>query len=104
VNALRTLVAQSKLYVHPRCTNLRKQLAMGLWASATQRVDFERTEEGHLDHLSALVDLVGHVDRQRRPVPADYGMDLNNTARFQGSRPHGSVRALDSALGEISWD
>lgn len=104
VNALRTLVAQGKLYVHPRCVNLRKQLAMGLWASAKQRVDFERTEEGHLDHLAALVDGLGHVDRQRRPVPFDFGVDMHNTVHAGGTIARDSLAVLNNALGEIQWE
>jgi hypothetical protein len=102
VNSLRTLVAQGKLYVHRRCIHLRKQLSMGLWAG-TQKVDYERTEEGHLDHLSALVDLVGHVDRQRRPVPVNWGVDTHNTVEVAPGVSRGNM-ALEEALGDVKWD
>lgn len=98
VNAVRTLVAQGKLYVHPRCVNLRKQLAMGLWADTYTKADFERTQEGHLDHFAALVDLVHAIDRQRCPIPQDFG----RTADMEQWRPvgqRGTVHELDKALG-----
>lgn len=97
VNAVRVLVAQGKLWVHPRCANLRKQLATGLWADK-QKSDFERTEDNHLDHFSALVDLVQHIDRQRCPVPQDFG----RTADMEQWRPIGqgaTLHELDRALG-----
>jgi hypothetical protein len=104
VNAVRTLVAQRKLWVHPRCKNLRKQLATGLWADKLKS-DFERTEEGHLDHFAALVDLVHTIDRQRCPIPFDYGRtpDQENWRGVGAGR--GSVHELDKALGgATTWD
>lgn len=99
VNAVRTLLSQGKLWIHPRCVHLRKQLATGLWADKWAKNDFERSEEGHLDHVAALVDLVHHVDRQRRPVPFDFGRDVHNTVGEP--RPtRGSVHELNKALGE----
>ena len=105
VNELRTLIAAGKLWVHPRCKSLRKQLSIGLWADRFARNDFERTEEGHLDHLAALVDLVHHVDRQRRPVPLDYGIDTHNTAH-DGTRPmrYRPAEQLQQALGSVEWE
>lgn len=97
VNRVRGLVAQQKLWVHPRCKTLRKQLATGLWADKLKS-DFERTEEGHLDHFAALVDLVHAIDRQRCPIPQDFG----RTADMEQWRPvgqRGTVHELDKALG-----
>lgn len=99
VNAVRTLVAQGKLYLHPRCANLRQQLATGLWADRYTKADFERTERGHLDHFSALVDLVHAVDRQRCPVPSDYGRTGDHENWASVGSNHGTLRELDKALG-----
>lgn len=99
VNAVRTLVAQGKLYVHPRCTNLRKQLAMGLWADRYTKADFERTSEGHLDHFAALVDLVHALDRQRCPIPQDFGRTVDHENWRGVGSGRGSVHELDKALG-----
>jgi len=101
VNAVRTLVAQGKLWVHPRCVNLRKQLATGLWADKFSKADFERTEDGHNDFFAALVDLVHAIDRQRCPVPQDFG----RTVDMENWRPvgynQGGVTELDKALGGV---
>jgi hypothetical protein len=103
VNAVRTLVAQGKLWVHPRCTNLQKQLATGLWADKL-KTDFERTEEGHLDFFAALVDLVHAIDRQQCPIPNDFGrtQDHERWIPVGGGNP-ATVRELDKALGGIQW-
>lgn len=105
VNELRTLIAAGKLWVHPRCKNLREQLATGLWADKHAKNDFERTEKGHLDHLAALVDLVHAIDRNRRPVPNDWGVDMHNTAH-DGTRTmsYTSAAELNNALGSVEWE
>lgn len=101
VNAVRTLVGHGKLWVHPRCKHLRKQLATGLWADKLKS-DFERTEDGHLDHFSALVDLVQHIDRQRCPVPKDYGRTAEMENWRQPGGAHGSLQEINKALG--GWE
>jgi len=97
VNDVRRMVAAGKLWVHPRCVHLRKQLSQGLWADKA-KTDFERTSEGHLDHLAALVDLVSTLDRQHNPVPVGWGFDHTNmvTVHSESSR---SRNALDAAFG-----
>lgn len=82
VNAVRGLVGAGKLVVNPRCKNLLRQLATGLWADK-QKTDFEETPDGHLDFIAALVYLVRSVDRQRNPVPIGYGSDPAHTILVQ---------------------
>ena len=96
VNEVRRMVAAGKVLVHPRCVHLRKQLAQGLWADK-QKTDFERSSEGHLDHLAALVDLVSILDRQHNPVPVGYGVDHTNTVSIRYERTGNA--ALESAFG-----
>ena len=100
VNEVRRLVAAGKLVVHPRCVHLRKQLAQGLWADKA-KTDFERSSEGHLDHLAALVDLVSTLDRQRNPVPYGYGIDHTNTVTVHSDSAR-NRHALDAAFGGFS--
>jgi hypothetical protein len=97
VNEVRRMIAAGKLWVHPRCVHLRKQLSQGLWADKA-KTDFERTSGGHLDHLAALVDLVSTLDRQHNPVPVGWGFDHTNmvTIHSESSR---SRNALDAAFG-----
>lgn len=102
VNRVRELVSARKIYVHERCKTLRKQLATGLWADKLKS-DFERTEEGHLDHFAALVDLVHAIDRQRCPIPPTFGQ----TPDMEQWRPvgqRGTVHELDKALGGGQWE
>lgn len=97
VNEVRRMVAAGKLLVHPRCVHLRKQLSQGLWADKA-KTDFERTPDGHLDHLAALVDLVSILDRQRNPEPVGYGIDHTNMVTLQSEHSRGR-NALDTAFG-----
>lgn len=94
VNEVRRLVAAGKVLVHPRCTHLRKQLAQGLWADK-QKTDFERSTEGHLDHLAALVDMVSILDRQHSPIPVGYGIDHAHmvTIRSPERRANSAINA-----------
>lgn len=97
VNDVRRLVSASKLVVHPRCKNLLKQLATGLWADKS-RSDFEESAEGHLDFIAALVYLVRAVDRQSNPIPVGYGTDPANTIVVD-SMQRGGSRALEEVFG-----
>lgn len=105
VNAVRTLAAQGKLYVSPKCKHLLSQLSTGLWADKYTKAEFERTQAGHLDHFAALVDLVHHIDRQRCPVPNDWGREQGHEKWTPvGGGNLQAARALDGALGDIRWD
>lgn len=84
-NGLGKLVRAGKLRIHRRCTNIIKQLSQGLWADKETKVDFERTTEGHLDHLAALIYLVRHLPREHNPYPPHWGVDLANTIVHEGS-------------------
>jgi hypothetical protein len=96
VNVLRKRVGEGRLFVHPRCVRLRAQLSMGLWADKA-RIEFERTSEGHLDELAALVDLANNLDTTRNPIPLGWGVDATNVVI--NSRPRGQAAALESAFG-----
>lgn len=84
VNTLRGLIRSHKLFIHPRCKNLIAQISTGLWADK-QKNDFEHTTAHHHDHLAALVDLVGHINRNRCPYPE--GWDISETERFNTAFP-----------------
>lgn len=114
VSAVRTMVAQGKIWIHPRCVNLRTQIATGLWADKNKS-EFERTETHHLDHLAALVDLVDSLERGRCPYPD--GWDLSEAARQNTAFPDRpkpvtvgtqtydpASEDLSSAFGQLPWE
>jgi hypothetical protein len=104
INGVRTLVAQGKIWVHPRCANLNSQLGSGLWAD-TSKTDFERATTGeHLDHVAALMYLVRHVDRQHNPLPHGYGLDPHNTINMLPTPMERATVELNKALGGLEWE
>ena len=73
VNALRLLVAQDKLVIHPRCKNLISHLKYGVWSK--NRLKFERLDGfGHFDFVDALVYLCRNIRREKNPWPTTHGM------------------------------
>jgi hypothetical protein len=67
VNQLREWVGAGKVYIHPRCENLLRQLRNTVWND--RRDEFARSKDGHGDLLDALVYLVRSIDRDRNPFP-----------------------------------
>lgn len=73
VNALRLMVAQGKIIIHPRCKNLIAHLKFGVWNKS--KTQFERVDGfGHFDFIDALVYLVRNIRREKNPWPAQHGM------------------------------
>lgn len=73
INAVRMLVGEGKLAIHPRCKNLIAHLKYGIWNK--HRTQFERAEGfGHFDFVDALVYLVRNVRREKNPYPHLLGM------------------------------
>jgi len=68
VNYVRNMVASDRLYIHPRCVNLIRQLRSGIWND--QKTKFARTStDGHFDLLDALVYMLRNVDIHENPYP-----------------------------------
>lgn len=78
VNQLREWVQSGKVYIHPRCVNLIRQLRNTVWND--KRDDYVRTKEGHGDLIDCLVYLVRSIDRDRNPFPA--GSSPRNDEHF----------------------
>lgn len=72
VNALRELVRDGKLILHPRCIKLSAQLMGTVWNE--QRTTFERTADGHGDLLDALLYMYGAVQRNKDPLAGQVGV------------------------------
>lgn len=92
VNQVREWVGAGKIYVHPRCVNLLRQLRNTVWNE--KRDSYVRTKEGHGDLLDCLVYKARSIDRQHNPYPAD--ASLRNDEHF-GVRARPGV----SAEGEM---
>lgn len=72
VNAVRELVAQGRLIVHPRCKRLIGCLKYGIWDE--RRRQFERSKAlGHFDSLAALIYLVRNLSKHSNPIPITHG-------------------------------
>jgi len=71
INGLRIAIQNTKIIIHPRCTNLINQVKFGTWNE--HRTDFERSSTfGHLDLLIALAYLLDNIDWNKNPYPVLY--------------------------------
>lgn len=69
VNALRLLVSQNRLLIHPRCVGLIAHLRYGVWDK--NRKKFARTKAyGHFDGVDSLVYLVRNLRKDKNPFPS----------------------------------
>lgn len=78
VNNVNVLLREGKIWIHPSCVNLIKQLKLCQWdkKKGAGRREFIRTEEClHFDLVDALLYTVRSVDRDVNPIPANYGFD-----------------------------
>lgn len=74
IHALRSRIGARKFKVKERCTNLRRQMKVGMWRD-DKKTDFERTEGlGHLDAIAAAVYFNRTVDRKLNPMPLNFGL------------------------------
>jgi hypothetical protein len=69
INALRLMVAQGEIVIHPRCTTLIRTLYGATWNKHFKSFDRD-SEIGHADALDALLYLVRNIRRDANPVPA----------------------------------
>lgn len=104
VNAVRRMVKDGRILVHPRCVNLIGCLKSAVWKGSNWiDRELDRSDEfGHFDALMALVYLVKNLDTLSNPVPANWGVDLENTqiVNRQRREPEGSAAAaLEHAFG-----
>lgn len=95
INAVRMLVAQDKIIIHPRCKNLIAHLKYGVWNK--HKTQFERSAGfGHYDLVDALIYLVRSIRREKNPWPVTHG--LQNSTHFippdmQSGRRQGTARS-----------
>lgn len=77
VNNVRIMVQHKQIVIHPRCKNLIAHLKYAIWEKS--RSTFARSaDHGHFDCVAALVYLARNINRNRNPIPAGYGLDINH--------------------------
>lgn len=67
-NETRVLVAERKVFVHPRCVAMDRHLRTATWANH-RRQEYARRAGEHADGLATLNYVVRNVDRTRNPTP-----------------------------------
>ena len=73
LSAMNTLIATRRFFVHPRCRNLRTQLATTIWNK--QRTSYERDSNGHGDVLDAELYRFRNLPRNANPEPPFWDAD-----------------------------
>lgn len=100
VNAVREMVAQGLIIVHPRCSNLIGCLRWGVWD--TKRKGFDRSKKlGHFDSLAALIYLVRNLAKHSNPIPVTHNHENHRSwlgnVKNQMKTTH-NARVLGDAL------
>jgi hypothetical protein len=73
INFMRSMLYKGRLFIHPRCKQLIRQLRTGMWNKG--RTKFERTDlDGHYDLIDALVYLIRNIDSHTMPYPSVLSM------------------------------
>lgn len=71
INAMRNMIAERQIIIHPRCKKLVQHLSLASWDRT--RKDFKRSaDNGHYDYVAALMYLVRNLDTTRNPYPKGY--------------------------------
>lgn len=74
INSLRERIRRGGIEIHESCTNLLRQMRVGMWKDE-QKKDFQRTEGlGHLDGIAALMYFNRSVNIHRNPFPPNHGL------------------------------
>ena len=80
INVMRLEVQKESIEIHPRCTNLIRQLGAAIRTKPGG--DMARSKkDGHFDLIAALRQLVRRWDKTRNPYPPDWGFDPHTQAR-----------------------
>lgn len=75
INKMRTMIAERKIIINPRCKTLINHLSNATWDK--NRREFLRSGEyGHYDFVDALAYLVRNLDEGRNPYPRGYNQRL----------------------------
>lgn len=81
INNLRTLLANKKIIIHPRCKSLIRHLSNVRWVSAKNKKEFARSpDNGHYDAVDALIYLSRSVVFSKNPYPSSF--DIHSQESF----------------------
>lgn len=78
IDAVRVLMRQKKIRIHPRCRNLARHIRTTMWLNQKQK-DYRRTKDGqHGDLVDCLVYIVRNLRRGKNPKPETWGIPEDN--------------------------
>ena len=93
------MVADGRIVVHPRCTQLLGCLKYGVFNN--KRSEFARSNVyGHYDHLAALIYLVRNLSTHSNPIPADHGFE-NHTSWLGNIKDRTTTTENGRNLGKV---
>jgi len=93
LNTLRVMLAGRKIIIHPRCTTLIRHLRNVKWMSPNNKIKFGRSpDDGHYDAVDAIKYMVRHIQYNKNPYPAHFGMNMkdlyvSNPEKFNSGNP-----------------
>lgn len=83
INNLRTLIANEKIIINPKCKTLIRHLKNVKWKSENNKETFARSpDNGHYDGADCCIYLVRNIDFSRNPYPAGYGLNLKEGSAY----------------------
>ena len=68
INGLRNLIKQNRVFIHPRCKHLIRQLKTVIWDKNKTKFEYN-DNEGHFDLIDALLYLIRNIDEYHNPYP-----------------------------------
>jgi hypothetical protein len=98
VNAVKMMVRDGQIIVHPRCKQLIGCLKNGIW-DKHRRQFAESLVYGHYDALAALVYLVRNLNRSENPIPKTFEVDFANQILFSKTSLSQNAQELARAFG-----
>lgn len=98
VNALRLLVSQNRLAIHPRCKALIAHMRYGIWDK--NRKKFARAKAyGHFDGIDALVYMLRNVHRDKNPYPPVQNNPYTEFFTTQSNQLSHNAKVIKELLG-----
>lgn len=71
INKLRNLISQRRIFIHPDCKDLVRQMKTVIWDKGKSKFEYSN-EDGHFDLIDAILYLVRNIDEYYNPYPGKY--------------------------------